>query len=444
MLLLAIFDSLPCMLAHKKKVLLGMSGGVDSSVSGVLLLQAGYEVVGAFMKNWSDCQWREDRRDAMRVAAKLGIEFHTLDFEAQYREKVVKNLFEEYAAGRTPNPDVLCNKHVKFDLFVRTADELGCEFVATGHYAKTVASGSDGAIVAEILNRSLPERPKPFGRAGLSKFDPDRKQSLEPDECVPTRRDGFPLLTIPKDTNKDQTYFLWAMSREVLGRVIFPLGDLTKPEVREIARAQELSVAEKKDSVGICFVGEVDIVEFLKMKIPVKPGPVMTTDGRKVGEHEGLAFFTIGQRHGIGTIGGGPPYYVVHKEAETNTLVVGTEVDPALFSNELTAKDVNWLIGLQALGGVAVTAEILNRLRSQNLTATASSPLEVPSKAVPERFPCLARIRYRQDLQKAQVEILEDRRIHVVFDEHQRAVTHGQSVVLYSEGGIVLGGGIIE
>ena len=132
------------MLAHKKKVLLGMSGGVDSSVSGVLLLQAGYEVVGAFMKNWSDCQWREDRRDAMRVAAKLGIEFHTLDFEAQYREKVVKNLFEEYAAGRTPNPDVLCNKHVKFDLFVRTADELGCEFVATGHYAKTVASGSDG------------------------------------------------------------------------------------------------------------------------------------------------------------------------------------------------------------------------------------------------------------------------------------------------------------
>ncbi len=402
-----------------------MSGGVDSSVSAVLLLEKGYEVVGAFMKNWSDsdalvgagCHWRTERRDAMRVAAKLGIEFHTLDFEAQYREKVVKNLFEEYAAGRTPNPDVLCNKHVKFDLFIRAAEELGCQFVATGHYARTMVSG--GAIVAEILNRRL------------SKFDHDRKQSLETDEFVPMCGNGFVSLAIPKDTNKDQTYFLWAMSREVLPRVIFPLSDLTKPEVREIARVHHLPVAEKKDSVGICFVGEVDIVEFLKTKIPSRPGPVVTTDGREVGAHEGLAFFTIGQRHGIGAIGGGPPYYVVRKEADTNTLVVGTEVDPALFSRELIAKDVNWLVDMNCHD---VTSSCLSR----------SCLSRRDNSVVPKKFSCFARIRYRQELQQAQVEIFEDGQIHVRFDEPQRAITPGQSVVLYGKDGVVLGGGVIE
>lgn len=381
LLFLATFDSMPRMEEKKKKVLLGMSGGVDSSVSAVLLLEAGYEVIGAFMKNWSDCQWREDRRDAMRVAAKLGIEFHTLDFEKEYREKVVQNLFDEYAAGRTPNPDVLCNKYVKFDLFVKTADRLGCDYVATGHYARS----------------GVGHLPTKFGTAGSPNLSEDALSSSG-DHC----------LIQAQDQNKDQTYFLWAMPREVLSRTLFPLGDLTKPEVREIARKHDLSVAEKKDSVGICFVGEVDIVEFLKQEIEPKPGPVVTTDGRVVGEHEGLAFFTIGQRHGLGVVGGGPPYYVVRKDAERNTLIVGTEVDPELFSEELTAGQLNWL---------------------------AESPKE--------SFDCLVRVRYRQDLQQARVELKEDN-VKVVFKESQRAITPGQSLVMYTEDGVVLGGGIIN
>lgn len=420
----------------KPRVLLGMSGGVDSSVSAVLLLEAGYEVVGAFMKNWSsgasemddlsasgsvppstdicrpslfgtrqapkshsisktpsNCNWREDRRDAMRVAAKLGIPFHTLDFEAEYREKVVKNLFQEYAAGRTPNPDVLCNKFVKFDLFMRAADELGCDFVATGHYA--------------------------------GKKMEDGKWEME----------------VPKDLNKDQTYFLWAMPKEALARTLFPLANLTKPEVRELARMHQLPVAEKKDSVGICFVGEVDIVEFLKQEIPPNPGPILTTDGRQVGEHEGLAFFTIGQRHGIGTVGGGTPYYVVRKDTERNALIVGSEVDPELFSNHLTAKDVNWLVDITTPSPLLEKVGNIEWVKSHlpSFLRRGRGWLSYRNKNN-----CLVRIRYRQELQKASVEVLEGGKIQVTFQEPQRAITPGQSIVLYTEDGVVLGGGVIE
>ncbi|MBI2485202.1 tRNA 2-thiouridine(34) synthase MnmA [Candidatus Uhrbacteria bacterium] len=375
----------------KQRVLLGMSGGVDSSVSAVLLLEQGYEVIGAFMKNWSgstrtcngtqefvECDWRSERRDAMRVAAQLGIEFVTLDFEKEYREKVVENLFNEYEAGRTPNPDVLCNKFVKFDLFVREADRLGCAFVATGHYAR-VEKGSD----------------------------PVRGQT--------------PFLKAARDQSKDQTYFLWAMPKEVLPRVMFPVGDLLKSEVREIARKHRLSVAEKKDSMGICFVGEVDIKEFLKERIKLSPGLIKSTDGRVVGEHEGLAFYTIGQREGIGSVGGGTPWYVVRKETVTNTLVVGSEVDPELYSRELTAGQCNWL------------------------TPRGSDPVRGLTP-----FSCFARVRYRQPLEPCHVSGAGVRPrtgsdpSSVQFENPIRAITPGQSIVFYTEDGTVLGGGIIS
>ncbi len=351
--------------SKKPKVLLGMSGGVDSSVSAALLLEAGYEVIGAFMKNWSDarteedcefeeCGWRTERRDAMRVAAKLGIPFVTFDFEKEYRRDVIEQMYREFEAGRTPNPDVMCNKYVKFDLFVKEADKLGCDFVATGHYARIV----DGRILAG------------------------------------------------SDANKDQTYFLWAIPPSVLPRVLFPIGELTKPEVRAKARELGLPVADKKDSVGICFVGEVDMRAFLKSRIPSQPGNVVTTTGEIVGRHEGLPFYTIGQREGL-SIGGGTPYYLVEKRVATNELVVSSNFEQALFKKELTATHLNWF--------------------------------KKPS--VPHA--CQARIRYRQPLAECVITALDSERARVEFKEPQRAVTPGQSIVFY-EGEEMIGGGIIE
>ncbi|MFA4846076.1 MAG: tRNA 2-thiouridine(34) synthase MnmA [Patescibacteria group bacterium] len=385
----------------KKKVLLGMSGGVDSSVSAVLLLEAGYEVIGAFMKNWSgsvcrpdddhpaetgdkygdksspacaelrpgrymrksvhssdegfeECGWKVERRDAARVAAKLGIPFVTFDFENEYRAKVVENMFTEFERGRTPNPDVLCNKYIKFDRFVVEADRLGCDYVATGHYARI----QDHQLLAG------------------------------------------------SDKNKDQSYFLWAIKPAVLSRVLFPVGEMTKPEVRERAREAGLDVADKKDSTGICFVGEVAMREFLQERIPQDPGSVVTTDGKVVGTHEGLAFYTIGQRKGLG-IGGGEPYYVVEKRPATKELVVTSNFHPALFRSELTASQLNWF----------------------------RKP-ELPSS-------CKARIRYRQPLQQCVITAMNQSILSVRFHDPVRAVTPGQSIVFY-DGEEVLGGGIIE
>lgn len=347
----------------RKKVLVGMSGGVDSSVSAALLLEQGYEVVGAFMKNWTEtkcdgetkeCGWRAERRDAMRVAAKLGIPFVTFDFEAQYRERVVENLFVEYAAGRTPNPDVLCNKYVKFDLFVKEADRLGCDFVATGHYARV----ESGRILAG------------------------------------------------SDPNKDQTYFLWAIPKSVLPRVLFPVGGMLKPEVRDKARTLGLPTAEKKDSTGICFVGEVDIRAFLKERIPEDPGEIVTTTGETVGTHEGVAFYTIGQRHGL-NVGGGTPYYVVDKKPETKQLVVSSNFHPRLFGKTVGAFQANWFRA-PAVGDTV-----------------------------------WARVRYRQPLQRCAVTALEGDTVAVEFAEDVRAVTAGQSIVFY-DGEEMLGGAIIR
>ncbi len=349
----------------KNKVLVGMSGGVDSSVSAVLLLEQGYEVIGAFMKNWTgtnrtdggfvECAWKQERRDAARVAAKLGIPFLTLDFEESYRRDVVDQMFAEVKAGRTPNPDVLCNKHIKFDLFVKAADELDCAFVATGHYAQI----KNGQLVKAV------------------------------------------------DQNKDQTYFLWAINPSILSRVLFPIGHLTKPEVRQKAREQALDVAEKKDSTGICFVGEVEMREFLRERIPDDPGVVITTDGVRVGQHSGVNFYTIGQRRGL-HIGGGMPYYVVEKRTKTKELVVSSNFHPRLFSKELFAHHLN---------------------------------LFAPPTSEMGRYD--TRIRHRQPLQSCHAEFLNGNRVRVIFDDPQRAVTPGQSIVFYQKE-VVIGGGVIE
>ena len=375
-----------------------MSGGVDSSVSAVLLLEQGYEVIGAFMKNWSgdvngpevkgtdrigtefeECGWKTERRDAMRVAAQLGIPFLTFDFEEAYRRDVVEYMFKEFEAGRTPNPDVMCNRYMKFDLFLKEADRLGCEFIATGHYARTTTE-------PPLLSK---ERDGERSRVRILK--------------------GI-------DDNKDQTYFLWAINKEVLPRVLFPIGHLAKPEVRKIASEHQLEVATKKDSTGICFVGEVDMREFLKARMKEEPGNVVTTDGKVIGKHVGINFYTIGQRHGL-DIGGGDPYYVVEKRQETNELIVASNFHPALFKKELTASQLNWF--------------------------TALSPFEGESGERGVALVCDARIRHRQPVQKCTISLVESGRVHVIFDEQQRAITPGQSIVFY-DGDEMIGGGIID
>lgn len=369
---------------HKPKVLVGMSGGVDSSLSAALLLEQGYEVIGAFMKNWSgstkttdnseefiECDWRSERRDAMRVAAQLGIPFLTFDFEKEYRAKVVDYMVKTYAAGRTPNPDVMCNKFMKFDLFIKEADKLGCDFVATGHYARTIPSPLD------IRARST----------DMKNTDVKLLAGLDP--------------------NKDQSYFLCQMPREALHRVLFPVGGMLKPKVREEAAKRGLVVAHKKDSQGVCFIGEINMTEFLQDYIDKKPGRIVTTSGEAVGDHQGLPFYTIGQREGLEIGGLETPYYVVGKNAERNEIIVSSNFHEALYRMELTASEMNWLI-------------------------------DRPSGT----FTCSARIRYRQPLEKCTVTIVGDK-LHVTFDQPQRAVTPGQFIVFY-DGDVVLGGAVID
>lgn len=346
-----------------------MSGGVDSSVSAVLLLQAGYEVIGGFMKNWSDgtddaaCSWREERRDAMQVAGKLGIPFHTFDFEDEYRAKVYEYMIAEYKAGRTPNPDVLCNKYMKFDLFMREADRLGCDFVATGHYAR-----------------------------------------------VRRDADGTTHLLAGVDANKDQSYFLCRLEQEQLQRVLFPIGELTKPEVRSIAHEHHLSVADKKDSQGICFIGKVTMEDFLAERIAPHDGNIVTTDGKIIGQHRGFEFYTIGQREGLG-VGGGTPFYVVERRPEANEIIVAVgDEDPALYRTELTATDVT-----ETIPG--------------NIDRILGKKIE-------------ARIRYRQPLARCVVTKGEGA-LHVTFDSPQRAVAPGQFIAFY-DGDELLGSAVIS
>ena len=349
----------------KRKVFVGMSGGVDSSVTAALLKQRGFDVHGVHIKMWSDesipCQFKEDRRDALRVAEKIGIPFETWDFTDEYRDEVVNYMIAEYAAGRTPNPDVMCNRKIKFGTFLQKAILRGADYIATGHY--------------------------------VSRAEHDGRFSLH----------------IARDLNKDQSYFLWTLAQHQLKHAMFPLGGLTKPEVRELARTLGLSTAEKPDSQGICFIGEIDLNNYLKQHIPETLGRIITTAGDEIGTHDGLAFYTIGQREGLG-IGGGIPYYVAKKDFTTNTLIVAKgPFDEQLFSSELMAHDVHWIAGMEPL-----------------------LPLQ-----------CLTRIRYRQPLQRATITKMNNNNVRVLFDEPQRAVTPGQSVVFYRDSEM-LGGALIS
>lgn len=362
-------------------VYVGLSGGVDSAVAAVLLKQKGYDVRGIFLREYDlslsaslrdalECTQEADRQSAVVVAGALDIPFEIWDFRTAYHRHVVEYVFDQYAKGRTPNPDVMCNKHLKFGLFLKEALRRGGSFVATGHYIR--------------LRRKIPN----------NKFQM-------------TNRFEYQLLR-GKDVNKDQSYFLYTLTQQQLAHCLFPLGNLIKPEVRALAKKHKLPNWNRKDSQGICFVGKIAMKDFLKTRIPTKKGKLITTAGEVVGEHDGAAYFTIGQRHGTGYGGGGKPLYVVATDVKKNLVIVGTEKDERLFRTELICKDVHWILG---------------------------SPPTSPCKA-------RARIRYRQPLQDCLITRAGGKKLHVSFSRPQRAVTPGQAVVFYSRG-VMLGGGSI-
>lgn len=351
------------------KVAVGLSGGVDSSVSAYLLKEQGFEVVGIFMKNWEEddtaeyCPSAQDRLDAESVAQKLDIPFYAINFASEYWDHVFAYFLQEYQAGRTPNPDILCNKEIKFKAFLNYATHLGCDKIATGHYAQ-----------------------------------------------LRTHADQVQLLRA-HDANKDQTYFLYTLQQAQLQKTIFPVGHLLKSEVRKIAAAQHFDNAKKKDSTGICFIGERKFKDFLQRYLPAQPGLIVTAEGKVLGEHQGLMYYTIGQRQGIG-IGGvqgaSTAWYVAQKDLAHNHLVVVAGHDhPLLYQHSLAAKDLHWVLG----------------------------------QAPASKFHCSAKTRYRQKDAACEVEVLDDT-IKVYFKEPQWAITPGQSIVLYQEE-VCLGGGVI-
>ena len=394
-----------------KRVVVGLSGGVDSSVAAYLLQQQGYEVIGLFMKNWHDdsvtisneCPWLEDSNDALLVAEKLGIPFQTVDLSEQYKEKIVDYMFAEYEKGRTPNPDVLCNREIKFDVFMKIALSLGADFVATGHYCRKDETEVDGKTVYQLL-------------AGV-------------------------------DNNKDQSYFLCQLSQEQLEKSLFPIGELTKPEVRAIATEMELVTADKKDSQGLCFIGKVRLPEFLQQKLQPKDGLIVEvnsnqeiyqtskphtesleenlafeasgvdynpTMGKVVGKHQGAHYFTVGQRKGL-NVGGTPEaLFVIATDVETNTIYTGQgSHHPGLFKKALFVEqaEIHWIR----------TDKTLKNGETMNV---------------------MARIRYRQELQKATLHQFENG-MYVAFEQPQSAITEGQFVAWYLDDELV-GSGVIS
>lgn len=350
-----------------KTVFVGMSGGVDSSVSALLLKEQGYKVVGVYMKNWSKdlpgmkCPWAEDLADAKRIAVKLGIDFEVWDFEEAYRKKVVEYMLDEFRKGSTPNPDVMCNQEIKFKLFYEKAMEHGADFIATGHYAR---------IIDEKLARAV-------------------------------------------DENKDQTYFLYRISDEALAHTIFPIGEMLKPEVKKLAKEKGLHNAYKKESMGVCFVGEVGMKDFLKEYINIEPGEIREVETEKVlGYHEGAVFYTIGQRHGLylngvaGEVNDGLPYYVVAKDLEKNVVYVSKNLnDEHIWTDELEIKDI------------------------------------IIRQKIPETV--LVRLRHRAPLIPAKLTLKKDSAATIKFENEVKRPAAGQSAVIY-DGEICLGGGIIK
>ncbi len=397
-----------------KRVVVGLSGGVDSSVTAYLLQEQGYEVIGMFMRNWVDdsviiseeCPWVEDSNDALAVAEMLGIPFHVIDLSEQYKERIVDYMFKEYEEGRTPNPDVLCNREVKFDIFLKAAMKLKADFVATGHYCRKETIVVDGKETHRLL-------------AGA-------------------------------DNNKDQSYFLCQLNQDQLAKALFPIGHLQKPEVREIARAQGLATAEKKDSQGLCFIGKVRLPDFLQQQLAPKKGQIRElavdaenfrdfhegashafdskreelefltrpyaykpSDGKKVGEHNGAHYFTIGQRKGL-AVGGTPePLFVIEKDTRSNTIYTGQgENHPGLLRKGLFVanKNVHWV-------------------REDLVLKPGESRVQ------------MARIRYRQPLEQVEL-FMEEDGLYLIFDEHQRGIAPGQFVAWY-DGEELIGSGEI-
>ncbi|EIA20572.1 tRNA 2-thiouridine(34) synthase MnmA [Listeria fleischmannii] len=350
------------------RVVVGMSGGVDSSVTAYLLKEQGYDVIGIFMKNWDDtdefgvCTATEDYEDVIRVANQIGIPYYAVNFEKEYWDKVFTYFLREYKLGRTPNPDVMCNKEIKFKAFLEHAESLGADYVATGHYARI------------------------------------------------RRENGEIKLLRGVDRNKDQTYFLNQLSEEQLSHVMFPLGEMEKSEVRAIAQKAGLATANKKDSTGICFIGERNFKQFLSEYLPAKPGEMKTLTGKKIGKHDGLMYYTIGQRHGLGIGGDGEPWFVVGKDLKENVLFVeqGFHHD-SLYSNSLVATDVSFTS---------------NKVREKHFT-------------------CTAKFRYRQEDSAVTVHLRDDHTAEVVFDAPVRAITPGQAVVFY-DGEECIGGATID
>jgi len=355
----------------KQRVVVGLSGGVDSSVTALLLKEQGYDVVGLFMKNWEDddtdeyCSSKQDLIDAVSVADRIGIEIEAVNFSKEYKDKVFSNFLEEYRAGRTPNPDILCNSEIKFRAFLDHAMTLGADKIATGHYAQ----------VREV--------------------------------------DGLFQLLKAEDGSKDQSYFLYRLNQEQLSKTLFPLGKLLKREVREIARKAGLATSEKKDSTGICFIGERPFREFLQRYMPTEPGEMRTPEGKVVGRHNGLMYYTLGQRQGLG-IGGsksgdGEPWYVAGKDLSNNILTVVQGHDhPLLQSDSLQASNIHWIAGHEP--------------RTHWVYA--------------------AKTRYRQPDAPCEIDSIDSDRCEIRFGEAQWAVTPGQSVVVY-ESNVCLGGGMI-
>ncbi len=358
---------------NKKNIIVGMSGGVDSSVTALVLLEQGHQVTGLFMKNWEEddgtdyCTALEDLADAQQVCNKLGIKLKTVNFAAEYWDEVFEVFLSEFKLGRTPNPDILCNKHVKFKAFLNYAiEDLGAEYIATGHYA----------------------------RIGLQNNEYQLLKGLDP--------------------NKEQSYFLYTLGQQALSKTLFPIGGMMKPELRALAKKAGFDNYKKKDSTGICFIGERKFKEFLQRYLPTQTGEMRTPEGQYIGQHHGLMYYTLGQRQGLG-IGGvknapDEPWYVLEKELDNNILIVGQGHEhPLMLHNSLEAGQLDWC----------------------------------DNQPLIEAKQCRAKTRYRQQDQVCYLEPLENNRCRAIFEQPQRAITPGQSVVFY-QGEVCLGGGVIE